>query len=88
MRKVGEFAMRNLILAAALVAPAPAAADYKAPPQHCPGTIRPADSPGKMSSRRLGELPPGQVVLTVYRAENGCPKPVVVRQNVGSSPRR
>lgn len=80
--------MRLLIVTAALVATAAPAADYKAPPKHCPGAIHPADSPGKLSIKRLGELPPGQLVLTVYRDENGCPKPVIVRQNIGSQPRR
>lgn len=77
-----------LFLLAAAMAPASPVTQYRAPPEHCPGAIRPTDSPGKLSSKRLGELPPGQVVLTVYRSENGCPKPVVVRQNVGSSPRK
>ena len=33
---------------------------------------------------RLGELPPGDLVLAVYRTENGCPAPVVVRKGIGA----
>jgi hypothetical protein len=77
-----------LILAALLLAPIPAAADYKAPPKHCRDALHPADSREKPGAKRLGELPAGQLVLTVYREENGCPKPVIVRQNIGSQPRR
>jgi hypothetical protein len=80
--------MRLFILAAALAVPAAAAADYKAPAKHCRQAIQPAESVGKLGSKRLGELPPGELVLTVYREENGCPKPVIVRQNIGSQPRR
>jgi hypothetical protein len=80
--------MRLLVLIAALVAPAALASDYKAPPKHCGDAVHPADSAVKPGSKRLGELPPGQLVLTVYRLENGCPKPVIVRQNIGAQPRR
>lgn len=34
-------------------------------------------------SRKLGELPPGDLVLTVYRTENGCPAPLIVRKGIG-----
>lgn len=30
--------------------------------------------------KRLGELPPAQAYLTVMRTENGCIKPVLVRE--------
>ena len=80
--------MRMLILAAALIAPTAAAADYKAPAKHCRDALHPADAPGRSAPKKLGELPPGQLVLTVYRQENGCPKPLIVRQNIGAQPRR
>ena len=44
---------------------------------------QPLETPG---SKRLGELPPGNVVLTVFRQENGCHKPVIVRYGIGSNP--
>jgi hypothetical protein len=34
--------------------------------------------------RKLGEMPPADQVLTVYRTEDGCPKPVVVRRDIGA----
>ena len=36
-------------------------------------------------SEKLGELPPGDLVLTVVREENGCQKPVIVRYGIGSN---
>ena len=33
-------------------------------------------------SKRLGELPPGNVVLTVVREVDGCAAPVIVRYGV------
>jgi hypothetical protein len=42
---------------------------------------------GKSAQRsKLGELPPGDLVLTVVREENGCQKPVIVRYGIGSNP--
>jgi hypothetical protein len=80
--------MRLLILAAALAVPTASAADYKAPAKQCPVAVNPAGSQVKPGPKRLGELPAGQIVLTVYQEENGCPKPVIVRQGVGVQPRR
>ena len=37
-------------------------------------------------ARNLGELPPGNVVLTVVREMDGCAAPVVVRQGLSGSP--
>ena len=34
---------------------------------------------------KLAELPPGDLMLTVVREENGCQKPVIVRYGIGSS---
>jgi hypothetical protein len=42
-----------------------------------------ADRIDKGEFNRLGELPPGQLVLTVYREVLGCHEPVVVRRNYG-----
>jgi hypothetical protein len=36
-------------------------------------------------ANKLTELPPGDLVLTVVREENGCQKPVIVRYGIGSN---
>ena len=36
--------------------------------------------------KRLGELPPAQAYLTVMRTENGCIKPVLVREERARRP--
>ena len=45
--------------------------------------VHPADGLGKGKFTRLGELPPGQLVLTVFREVDGCPEPVIVRHGIG-----
>ncbi len=45
--------------------------------------LYPADSAIKGRFNRLGELPPGELVLTVYREVDGCPDPLIVRQGYG-----
>jgi hypothetical protein len=45
--------------------------------------LHPADSRSKGRFNRLGELPSGQLVLTVYREVGGCPDPVIVRHGYG-----
>ena len=39
---------------------------------------------------KLAELPPGDLLLTVVREEDGCQKPVIVRYGIGanSAPQR
>ena len=44
--------------------------------------VHPAEGK-KGKFNRLGELPPGDLVLTVYRDVDGCPDPVIVRQGYG-----
>jgi hypothetical protein len=41
---------------------------------------RPGDSP---RANKLGELPPGDLLLAVLREEDGCHVPVIVRHGVG-----
>ena len=44
-----------------------------------------ADSPStKASLKRLDELPPANLVLTVLRTEDGCSAPVIVRYGIGA----
>ena len=45
--------------------------------------VVPADLPAPPPVRRLGELPPGDTVLAVYREVEGCPEPVIVRYGDG-----
>jgi hypothetical protein len=45
------------------------------------GRARQAAKPDK-----LVDLPPANQILAVLRRENGCAKPVVVRENVGAVP--
>lgn len=77
--------MQLLILAGALAIPAAAsAADFKPPKADC-RLDQHARSQGKAEAKKLTELPPGQLVLTVFRRDkNGCPVPLVVRQGIGS----
>ena len=37
-------------------------------------------------ARRLDELPPGRLELTVMRSFNGCPMPAVLRDGIGGNP--
>ena len=86
--------MRVAILAATLVlAGAPAAAQPVAPGQprsvspgrDCYGSIfRYADENKKTRPQRLGELPPGNLILGVVRDIAGCQRPVVVRYGIGA----
>ena len=41
------------------------------------------DKGGKGKFNRLGELPPAQLMLTVYREVDGCSEPVIVRHGYG-----
>lgn len=44
-----------------------------------------ARQPARM--RKLGEMPPAKQILGVLREVDGCPQPIVVREEVGQ-PRR
>lgn len=39
-------------------------------------------------AQKLNELPNANLVLGVLRSENGCQKPVIVRYDIGSAPKR
>lgn len=45
--------------------------------------VRPIRSPEGAKARRLGELPPGDLTLTVLNRVGDCIEPVIVRQGVG-----
>jgi hypothetical protein len=44
---------------------------------------RPIRSPDAARPKRLGELPPGDLTLTVINRVGDCIEPVIVRQGVG-----
>lgn len=73
---------------AALLLAAPQAADPpKAKPmcQNSEAQRTNTARPPVARARKLGELPPADAVLTVLRNENGCAKPVIVRENIGNT---
>ena len=46
--------------------------------------VVPADGPAPPRAQRLGELPPGDTILAVYRTDaDGCVRPVIVRYGDG-----
>ena len=45
--------------------------------------VRPIRSPDSAKPKRLGELPPGDLTLTVLNRVGDCIEPVIVRQGVG-----
>jgi len=55
------------------------------PSRICANDLRPrtARSPDSAKLRRLGELPPGDLTLTVVNQVGDCIEPVVVRQGYG-----
>ena len=88
--------MRLPILLAALAFPASstaAPAPDRAEPRNmgssldrrnCPrAAVHRAEGLGKAESKRLGELPSGNLILAVVRDVNGCQEPVVVRYGYG-----
>ena len=48
--------------------------------------VIPADVPATPEAKRLGELPPGDLILTVYREVDGCMEPMIVRYGEGRGP--
>ena len=72
-----------------VAAPAPAPADPPIATPDAPAgrakcdALRPRYAgQGSADLRRLDELPPGRLELTVHRTVDGCPIPAVVRENI------
>ena len=89
------FMIAALLSAASSAAQPPASAPAR-PPLAAPPTLgtgtclsdlrREAGSaPAASRPRRLGELPPGDLQLTVMREIEGCHEPVIVRQGFGAA---
>jgi hypothetical protein len=88
--------MRLAFVALAFVLPVASPARAPAPPKAaasaapagriCPNDLRAreARSPAAAQLRRLGELPPGSLTLTVVNRVGDCIEPVVVRQGYGA----
>ena len=88
--------MRLLIAFAALALPLSSASAERTrslPVQIGDVPMRPCENPrvqhaggkAKGEARSLGELPPGNVVLTVMRGTGNCYRPVIVRRGVGAA---
>ncbi|HEX8191712.1 MAG TPA: hypothetical protein VF552_02325 [Allosphingosinicella sp.] len=90
--RLAPFMLAALLPAASSAAQttAPARAPVASPASLGTGTClrdlrRDATGPAATSRpRRLGELPPGDLQLTVMREVDGCREPVIVRQNFGA----
>jgi hypothetical protein len=92
--------MRLAFLALALTLPAASSGLPAAPPQAAAPNravraampsrlcddlkVRPVRSPEAAKPRRLGELPPGDLTLTVLNRVGDCIEPVTVRQGYGA----
>jgi hypothetical protein len=79
-----------LALPAASAAEAPAArpaAKAAVPARICSDAMRArhARSAAAPKLRRLGELPPGELTLTVVNQVGDCIEPLVVRQGIGAA---
>lgn len=78
-----------LIFAAILASPSIGATPALAPAACHQGVQRVERKPEKpMRPRRLNELPNASEYLLVLRHRDGCPNPIIVREDIGSGPRR
>jgi len=84
----------SALFLAALLAAAPASASAPlqptsrlAPDSKCPSaTSYFANGSDGAQARRLDQLPPGRLELTVLREVQGCPIPAVLRDGIGGRP--
>lgn len=85
--------MRLALIALAVVLPAASSAGIPVPPKPAHATparicdqdlrLRNVRTPQGVRLKRLGELPPGDLTLTVLNQVGRCIEPVVVRQGIG-----
>lgn len=78
----------TLLVAALASTPAPPAAESAsaAEARTCPNVMHHAEQNRRARYRRLDQLPPGRLELTVLRSVGGCPEPVVLREGIGAAP--
>ena len=50
--------------------------------------VETAEARAPVRVRKLNELPNANLMLGVLRSEDGCQKPVIVRYDIGSTPKR
>lgn len=77
--------MHSLVIVALTLLPIDMATDMKSPLDGKPGCVRGADkAKGQkgFGAKRLGDLPPASQYKAVWRTEDGCPKPLIVRRNI------
>ncbi len=83
----------TMLLAAVAWSPAaslplrPMEAPLSTKARDCPNarTYQAEDGSARLRPRRLDELPPGRLELTVLREFDGCPIPAVVREGLGAA---
>ncbi len=91
MRWIAAAALVLLPLAspAAERRPAVPGGDAASPaPDRCDrfGRVERTGEAGSARAQRLDQLPPADLSLAVMRSVNGCPEPVVIRENIGAAP--
>ena len=53
--------------------------------KHCDARLQHADRDSMPArARKLSEMPPANQIKTVYREMDGCPKPMIVRRDIGA----
>lgn len=78
--------MRSLIAFIVLLSPIAVSA-APGPSLACPSHLHQAQRGKAVGPNKLGELPPGQLYLTVMRDKgSGCYEPVRVRDGYGAAP--
>ena len=48
--------------------------------------VHEAEAPRTAESRKLGDLPPADLILSIYNEVDGCMEPVIVRYGDGRAP--
>lgn len=87
--RLAAFALALTLPAASSALPAPSGPPHRSaaamPSRLCGDDIkvRPVRSPDGPKAKRLGDLPPGDLTLTVVNRVGDCIEPVTVRQGYG-----
>jgi hypothetical protein len=76
------------LFAAASVLPTPSKVSAPAAPACQNARVETAEARAPVRARKLNELPNANLMLGVLRSEDGCQKPVIVRYDIGSAPKR